>query len=173
MCVKVVNGSAFDMRFAKMKHFGEMRKKGAEQMTGMLMGTYSQSIDVKGRMAIPAKLREAIGERLIITKGVGGCLFVYAYEDFLAKAAKLNERPMASILSVQRSFMANAGEVETDKQGRVLIPANLRTVAALEKEALVVGVSDHCEIWNPERWEKLNESFTDEMFMQALEGADF
>jgi MraZ protein len=130
-------------------------------------------MDVKGRMAFPAKLREIIGDNFIVTKGVGGCLFVYSTEDFAAKAEKLKALPMAQGLPLQRSFMANATEVEADKQGRILVPMILREIAALEKEIIVVGVSDHCEIWNPDRWEELNKSVTDEMLMAALEGANF
>lgn len=142
-------------------------------LASMLTGTYTQSMDVKGRMAFPSKLREIIGERFIVTKGIGGCLFVYSIEDFTEKAAKLKALPMAQGLRLQRSFMANAQEVEADKQGRILIPSILREIAALEKDIVVVGVSDHCEIWNPERWEELNQSVTDEMLMEALEGSDF
>ena len=91
----------------------------------MLTGTYNQSMDQKGRMAFPSKLREIMGERLIVTKGVDGCLFVYSVEDFAQKAEKLKALPMAQGLRLQRSFMANAVELEADKQGRILIPAAL------------------------------------------------
>ncbi len=101
--------------------------------TSMLTGTYNQSMDQKGRMAFPSKLREIMGERLIVTKGVDGCLFVYSVEDFAQKAEKLKALPMAQGLRLQRSFMANAVELEADKQGRILIPAILRSIAALEK----------------------------------------
>jgi MraZ protein len=139
----------------------------------MLMGTFSQSMDQKGRMAFPSRLREIIGERFMLTKGVDGCLFVYSPDNFNAKFEKLMSLPMAQGLKLQRSFMANAAEVTADKQGRILVPGKLRELAALEKDVVVVGVGDHCEIWNPERWEKLNESITDEMLMQALEGTNF
>jgi MraZ protein len=139
----------------------------------MLMGTYTQSMDVKGRMAFPSKLRETLGERFMLTKGVDGCLFVYSPENFNAKFEKLMALPMAQGLRLQRSFMANAAEVTADKQGRILIPAALRDIAALEKDVVVLGVGDHCEIWNPERWKKLNDSITDDMLMQALEGTNF
>lgn len=142
-------------------------------LANMLTGTYIQSMDVKGRMAFPSKLREIIGDDFIITKGVGNCLFVYSLEDFEKKAEKLKALPMAQGLSLQRSFMANAVEVEADKQGRILVPAMLRQKAQLEKEVTVVGVADHCEIWNPALWDELNENVTDEMLMEALMGSDF
>ncbi|MCD7741061.1 MAG: division/cell wall cluster transcriptional repressor MraZ [Ruminococcus sp.] len=139
----------------------------------MLKGTYTQSMDVKGRMAFPSKLREVIGESFILTKGVGGCIFVYSLETFAEKADKLNSLPMATGLMLQRTFMANASDVEADKQGRILVPARLRELAGLEKDVVVVGVSDHCEIWNPDRWNELNAGVSEEDFMRALEGSDF
>lgn len=139
----------------------------------MLKGSYTKSVDVKGRMAFPAKLREAMGEELTLTKGLGGCIFVYAAEYFEEKAARLNSLPMSKALTLQRSLAPNATDVEADKQGRILIPSILRKMAQIEDEAVVIGVSDHCEIWNPERWEQINDSISDEMFLQALEGAEF
>ncbi len=142
-------------------------------LTSMLKGTYYQSMDVKGRMTFPAKLREIIGERFIVTKGLDGCLFVYSMEDFEARADKIKALPMAQGRNLQRSFMANACEVEADKQGRILIPPALREIASLEKEVVVAGVSDRCEIWDKEKWDELNSSVDDEMLMKALEGLDF
>lgn len=142
-------------------------------LTTTLKGTYYQSMDVKGRMTFPAKLRETIGERFIVTKGFDGCLFVYSLEDFEAMAAKIKALPLAHARNLQRSFMANACEVEADKQGRILIPPALREIAALEKEVVVAGVSDRCEIWDKQRWDDLNASVNDEMLMEALEGLDF
>ena len=139
----------------------------------MLKGTYYQSMDAKGRMTFPAKLREIIGERFVVTKGFDGCLFVYSLEDFEERARKLSALPMAQSKNIQRSFMANACEVEADKQGRILIPPALRELAGLEKEIAVAGVSDRCEIWDKEKWEKLNSEVDDEMLMKALEGLDF
>lgn len=139
----------------------------------MLMGTYTQSVDTKGRMAFPAKLREAVGESIVLTKGVGGCIFAYTQTVFAEKAEKLNALPMSKALTLQRVFMAYAADVEADKQGRVLIPARLRELAGIEGEAVVIGVSDHCEIWAPDRWQKLGDSISDEDFLAALEGADF
>lgn len=138
----------------------------------ILKGMYTQSVDVKGRMAFPAKLREAVGENLILTRGVGGCIFVYSPETFDIVSKKLDSLPMSKGLTLKRVFMANAADVETDKQGRALIPARLRESAGIEGEAVVIGVSDHCEIWSPERWHKLDESISEEELLAALEGAE-
>lgn len=139
----------------------------------MLMGTYTQSVDAKGRMAFPAKLREAMGEGMVLTRGVGGCIFVYTREAFEEKVRKLNSLPMAQALPLQRTLVANAAEIEPDKQGRVLVPARLRTLAGINDEAVVAGVSDHCEIWSLDRWNELNDSVSDDDFLLALKGVDF
>ena len=92
----------------------------------LLKGTYNQTMDAKGRMTFPTKLRELIGERFIVTKGIDGCLFVYSLEDFEKRAEKIRSLPMAKARALQRSFMAWACEVEPDKQGRILVPQSLR-----------------------------------------------
>lgn len=139
----------------------------------LLKGTYNQTMDAKGRMTFPTKLRELIGERFIVTKGIDGCLFVYSLEDFEKRAEKIRSLPMAKARALQRSFMAWACEVEPDKQGRILVPQSLREVAGLEKEIVVAGVSDRCEIWDKKRWDDFNSSIDDNELMEALEGLDF
>lgn len=138
-----------------------------------LMGTYNQTMDAKGRMSFPAKLREIIGERFIITRGIDGCLFVYSLEAFYAKTEKLKSLPMAKARKLQRSFMGWASEVEVDKQGRILVPQALRAQAELEKEVVVAGVTDRCEIWSKARWDSFNAEIDDDELMDALEGLDF
>ena len=142
-------------------------------LTTMLTGTYNQSMDAKGRMTFPAKLREIIGEKFVVTKGLDGCLFFYSLEDFEAKAMKISQMPIAQGRNIQRTFMANAVEVEADKQGRVLVPQNLREMAGLTKEIVVAGVSNRCEIWDKTRWEELNESVDEQEMINAMEGLDF
>ncbi len=138
----------------------------------MLMGTYNQSMDAKGRMSFPAKLREALGEKFIITKGIDGCLFVYCVQTFEQKAEKIQALPMSKARALQRSFMAWACEAEPDKQGRILIPQSLREAAGLDKEIVVAGVCDRCEIWDKKRWDEINNSGDSEL-LDALEGLDF
>lgn len=138
-----------------------------------LMGTYNQTMDVKGRMSFPAKFREIIGERFVITKGIDGCLFVYSLEDFKAKSEKLGSLPLAKARKMQRVFTGWASEVEADKQGRILVPIALRETAGLEKEIVVVGVGERCEIWSKELWDGFNEQIDDNELMEALEGLDF
>lgn len=138
-----------------------------------LMGTYSQTMDAKGRMSFPVKLREIMGERFVITYGIDGCVFAYSAENFRKKAAQLQKLPLIKAKDMQRKFIGHAAVVEPDKQGRILVPQELRKSAGLEKEIVVVGLSDRCEIWSRERWEKLNESVDDNDLMSALEGLDF
>ena len=138
----------------------------------LLIGTFNQSMDAKGRLSFPAKLREALGERFIITKGIDGCLFVYSLENFERKAEKIQALPMAKARALQRSFMAWACEVEPDKQGRILVAQSLREAAGLDKEIVVAGGCDRCEIWDKQRWNEFNEHSESEI-AGDLEGLDF
>lgn len=137
------------------------------------MGNFSQTMDTKGRMSFPQKLRDVIGDRFIVTNGIDGCLFVYSLEAFDAIADKLAKVPMSKGRAIQRRLMSWAVEVEADKQGRILIPQNLREQAGLEKEIIVAGVVDRCEIWDKQRWNDFNNDVDDEALMNALEGTDF
>ncbi|MBR1663179.1 MAG: division/cell wall cluster transcriptional repressor MraZ [Ruminococcus sp.] len=137
-----------------------------------LMGNFSQSMDVKGRMSFPQKLREIIGDRFIVTKGIDGCLFVYSLEDFDRICKKLMAIPMIRGRAIQRNIMSWAIEVEADKQGRILIPQNLREQASLEKEIIVAGVFDRCEIWDKKHFDEINSGVDDEELMKALEGTE-
>ena len=141
--------------------------------TAVLKGTYTQSVDAKGRMAFPVKLREAMGERLVLTRGVDDCIAVYTEQAFDDLAEQINALPMSKRITLQRILVAGAADAEPDKQGRILIPSRLRAMAGIEGDAVVCGVADHCEIWSAERWEKLSGGFTDEDLMEALKGADF
>ncbi len=123
----------------------------------VLLGEYEHTLDIKGRLAMPAKLRDSLGNKFIITKGLDGCLFVYDFEQWKILEAKLEALPMGQkkTRDYARFFFGSASEGECDKQGRVLLPANLRKHAALEKEAVIVGVGNRVEIWDSERWREL------------------
>ena len=111
----------------------------------MLMGEYSHSLDTKGRIIMPAKLRQDIGEKFIITKGLDGCLFAFSQTEWFNFEEKLKSLPT---------------ECEIDKQGRFLIPNNLRESAGLEKDVIIIGVGTRLEIWNKEIWEKCDEEIS-------------
>ena len=119
-------------------------------------GEYSHSIDAKGRLIMPAKFRELLGEQFVVTKGFDGCLFVFAQDGWDAFEEKLQALPMdkPEARMLGRFFIAGAIDVEVDRQGRILLPANLLQHAKIEKEAVVAGVGNRAEIWSKEEWEK-------------------
>lgn len=122
----------------------------------MFMGEYQHNIDGKGRIILPARIRELLGDKFIITRGMDSCLFVYTQEEWSALESKLKALPFtkADARAFVRFFFSGATECEVDKQGRVLIPNNLRQHAALQKEVVTIGVSSRVEIWSRENWEK-------------------
>ena len=121
----------------------------------MLIGEYEHSLDAKGRMIMPAKLRADIGEKFILSKGLDGCLFAFSMQEWNNFEEKLKSLPLSdkNARSFVRFFLAGATECEIDKQGRFLVPNNLRVIANLEKEAIIIGVGTRLEIWNKEKWQ--------------------
>ncbi len=120
----------------------------------MFMGEYYHNVDTKGRLIVPVKFREILGEEFIVTKGLDGCLFVFAQSDWEVFEEKLRAMPLASKTSRQfvRFFVSGACECELDKQGRILIPQNLRQFAGLEKDVVLAGAINRVEIWDKEKW---------------------
>ena len=121
----------------------------------MFFGEYEHSIDAKGRVIIPAKLRDALGEQFIITKGLDECLFVYPMDQWEAFQEKLQALPLnqPSARAFVRFFFSGATEAELGKQGRVMLPANLREYGSLEKDIVITGAGNRLEIWDKEKWE--------------------
>lgn len=124
----------------------------------MLIGEYFHSIDEKGRMNFPVKLRDDLGEQFVVTRWLDDCLIVFSQNEMENIVAKLRSQPMGSTRDVQRYIFANATTVEPDKQGRILIPNSLREKAGLKRDIVVIGVMDHAEIWDKERWETKSDS---------------
>lgn len=126
----------------------------------MFMGEYQHTIDAKGRLFIPARFREGLGDRFVITKGLDGCLFVYPPGEWAVLEQKVRSLPftMKDARAFSRFLFAGACECEMDKQGRILIPANLREYAGLDKEIMIIGVSSRVEIWSAARWQEYNEN---------------
>lgn len=125
----------------------------------VFMGEYNHTVDAKGRVIIPAKFREALGDTFVVTKGLDGCLFVFAMDEWSSFEEKLRTLPIANkdARKFTRFFFAGAADVEPDKQGRVLIPNNLREFGGLTKDVVLVGVSNRVEIWDKERYEESTE----------------
>ena len=121
----------------------------------MFMGEYSHNIDAKGRMIVPSKFREQLGNEFVVTKGLDGCLFVYSNEEWKHIEEKFREIPLTTkdARKFSRFFFAGAASCEVDKQGRILLPANLREYAGIEKEVVSVGVLSRVEIWSKDRWQ--------------------
>ena len=128
----------------------------------MLIGEYEHTIDAKGRVSMPSKLRRDMGEAFIVTKGLDGCLFAFSQEEWMNFETKLKSLPLSdkNARNFVRFFLAGATECELDKQGRFLIPSNLRKDANLEKEAIIIGVGTRLEIWNKETWLKKDEEIS-------------
>ena len=122
----------------------------------MFIGEYEHNIDAKGRVTMPVKLREDIGDTFIVTKGLDGCLFAYSQTEWKNFEEKLKSLPLTNknARDFVRFFLSGAIECEIDKQGRFLIPGNLRNYAKLEKETIIIGVGTRIEIWNKEEWTK-------------------
>ncbi len=120
----------------------------------MLIGEYEHSLDVKGRLIMPAKLREDMGEKFIITKGLDGCLFGFSQTEWSNFEEKLKTLPLTNknARDFVRFFLSGAIECEIDKQGRFLIASNLREYANMEKDVVIIGVGTRLEIWNRDKW---------------------
>jgi MraZ protein len=124
------------------------------------MGRYNHTIDPKGRLSIPSKYREILGDEFVVSKGMDGCLFVYANEDWKVFEEKLASLPLINPEARQfaRFFLSGAQYVTVDKQGRILMPQDLREFAGLEKDVVLAGMGGRIEIWSLERWQANNDS---------------
>lgn len=132
-----------------------------------LMGTYEHTIDVKGRMAFPTKLRERLGLSFIVTIGLDNCLYVFSEEEWENFTGKLRTLTGEKARSA-KLFIVRACLVEPDKQGRILIPQNLREYAGLTKDVTVLGVINRAEIWDSARFSEMSGAVSEEMLSDAL-----
>lgn len=119
-----------------------------------MTGTYEHSIDAKGRLFIPAKLRGELGETFYLAVGVDACLAIYPQSTWDKITEKIAALPMSQSKTMRLLF-ANAAKCEPDSQGRILLPQKLRAYAGLDKDVVIIGVSNRAEIWNAERWAAL------------------
>lgn len=124
----------------------------------MFMGEYEHSVDAKGRLILPAKFREELGDTFIATRGLENCLFIYPQKEWAIQDQKLEKLSLfdPQARAVKRYMYGGAAELEVDKQGRVLIPLSLRQYAKLDKDVIVAGVSNRVEIWSKENWLNYN-----------------
>ena len=143
--------------------------KWGEKLT-MLIGEFEHTLDTKGRISMPAKLKKDIGDSFILTKGLDGCLFAFSMEEWLNFETKLKTLPLSDKNSRNfvRFFLSGATECEIDKQGRFLIPNNLREAASLVKEAVIIGVGTRIEIWDKSKWKLKDEEISADEIAQNL-----
>lgn len=128
----------------------------------MLMGEYLHIIDAKGRIILPAKFREELGDDFVITKGLDNCLFIYDLAEWEKLSANLRKLPLAKpeARAFVRFFFSGAAQEQCDKQGRFLVSPSLRQYAMLTKDVVVIGVSNRIEIWDKDNWDAYNEKTT-------------
>lgn len=134
----------------------------------MLIGTYQHNIDAKGRVIMPAKLREELGDLFYATKGIDGCITVRSKADWEALGQKLRELPAAQTIELQRFLFSGAAELDPDKQGRVLIPQHLRDFAGLSKDVVIIGTGSNVEIWDMDKWNAYNNAITQSSVLDIM-----
>ena len=130
----------------------------------MLMGEYRNNIDVKGRVVIPSKFREELGDKIILTRGLDGSLFIYSISMWNSLTEKLKTLSFTEKESrnFTRFLLSGAVTLEFDKQGRVIVPSYLKDYADLEKEVVLVGVLNRVEFWSRDNWNKfMDDNFKD------------
>lgn len=141
------------------------------------MGEYAHSLDDKGRLVVPARLREDLGEHFVVTKGLDSCLFLYPAAQWEQIMAKLSALPTtsANARAFARLFLAGAQEMEVDRQGRFTLPPRLREYAGIERDVVLVGLLTRLEIWAADRWEayQAKEQATFESVAETLEDLGF
>ena len=142
----------------------------------MFMGEYNHTIDEKGRLIIPSKLRDLLGYDFIITKGLDNCLFIYPKEEWGNIIKKYKELPNTKeARNFLRIFLSGATELNLDKQGRINITSSLMKFASLKKDCVIIGMNERLEIWSKEKWQEFidnNESniteIADNLFQTSI-----
>lgn len=139
----------------------------------MYIGEYFHSVDEKGRINFPSKLREELGIQFVLTKGLDGCLSAYSMDEWERISEKVAGLPQAKARDLKRFMFSSATIVTADRQGRVLVSQTLRSHAKLDKDVAVIGASDHVEIWNRDAWIKRNESLSSDDIAEAMDELGF
>ncbi len=138
----------------------------------MFIGEYQHSLDDKGRVIVPSKYREQLGDCFILTKGLDGCLFIYPLSEWTIFEQKLKSLPLTNTNARKfvRFFLSGAIECSPDKQGRVLIPNSLRVYSEIEKDIVFIGMSNRIEAWSQVKWDTYNnESINMELLATQME----
>lgn len=136
-------------------------------------GEYQHTLDAKGRLFIPAKLREELGDSFVVTKGLDQCLFLYPQEAWNSLEDKIRQLPMSKSRNLQRFFLSAAADVSVDKQGRIVVPPVLRDYAKLDHDVTIIGVLERAEIWDRQTWNSYNGQLDAGSIAQAMEELGF
>lgn len=143
----------------------------------MFIGDFPHTLDDKGRLIMPSKFRHELGSNFIVTRGLEGCLFVFTEDKWMDFTNNLNSRGLSQkdVRAITRFFCSCAMSSDLDKQGRFLINKDLRSFAGIEKEVMIIGVSDRIEIWSKDKWtEYVEAEYSDEEVISAkFDGLDF
>ena len=139
----------------------------------MLIGEYQHNIDLKGRVIVPSRFREDLGESFYVTKGLDSCLFVLSPQEWERLCSKVSSMPVSKARGLQRFFFSGAVEAVPDKQGRILIPQNLRSYAGLNKDITFIGASSRAEIWDSAKWHEFNSSLTQDSLAAVMDELNF
>ena len=131
-----------------------------KEVRNLFIGEYRHGLDAKGRVIVPVKFRDGLGDKFVLTKGLDGCLFAYSKEEWANFENKIRTLPLTSkdARAFVRFFFSGAVECEIDKQGRTLIPPMLREHAELDKDLVIIGVSTRVEIWSQAKWDSYSEA---------------
>jgi MraZ protein len=123
----------------------------------VLLGEYEHNMDSKGRLAVPSRFREELGSTIVVTRGFDTCLQVFPLPAWEQLAERINNLSLGSEdgRNIRRQLFSQAADLEVDRQGRVLLPQNLRTYARLNEQVMIVGLSTYCEIWARDEWERV------------------
>ena len=138
-----------------------------------MKGTYEHNVDAKGRLFIPTKLRDELGDNFVMTKGLDGCLSAYSMEKWEHISKIVDGLPQAKARDLKRFMFSSAAVVNPDKQGRVLVPQTLRSYAKMTKDIAVIGASDHVELWDKERWIELISEMSSDDIAAAMDELGF
>lgn len=138
-----------------------------------MKGEYQHTLDAKGRLFIPAKLREELGDSFVVTKGLDECLFLYPMDAWKALEDKIRQLPMSKSRNLQRFFLSAAADVTVDKQGRIVVPPVLRSHAKLVHDVTIIGVLDRAEIWDRQKWDEYNGQLDAGSIAEAMEDLGF
>ena len=139
----------------------------------MLLGEYKYNVDAKGRLFIPARLRDETGDSLVVTRSLDKCINVYSAKEWQVFVDKLVNLPEITAAKVKRFIFSSAMEINADSMGRIVLPQKLRENANISKSVIILGVDNHAEIWAEEEYAKYEESCDTEEMLKLLSGYSF